>query len=547
MFLKRFSTLFPFFRPYKKEIFFAFLALLVTAFTILFFGRAIKYLIDFGFVKQDKTLLNFVLLGFVAATIIMAIAGYFRSFLVNSVANKIIADLRKKTFAHLINLSPQFFENNKIGDIISRLTVDTILIQNIISNSASFFLRNSLFFIGGIGFLFFTSLKLSLLTFALIPLAISPIFILGKRVKKLSGKAQESLGLIGSYIEESISGIRTIQAYSSENKEANNFAEFVNKNLDISLKNIALRSLMVSLVIALAFGAIALILLVGGHDVLQQKMSAGDLSSFIFYAIITATALVSLSQIMGQIQTANAALERVFALLKIESEVIESKDLQAFPATTEITIKFENVSFSYPSRKDILVLDRFNLEIKPREKIAIVGASGAGKSTILQLLERFYDVDSGVITINGCDIKSLSFKDLRKNFSYIAQDAFIFSGTVFENIAYGENISEEVVNKLIAQNSAFEFINKLPQKIHSFVGQKGLQLSGGQAQRIALARAIIKDAPVLLLDEATSALDNENEQEIMKIIAELARDKIVIVVAHRLSTIENVDRIVELS
>lgn len=540
-------ALLPFFRPYRKQVTLALLALLVTAMTVLFFGKAIKYFIDSGFIEKNHHHLTSALLAFITAVLIMAIAGYFRSSLINAVAEKVISDLRKKVYQHIISVSAEFFEINKSGDIVSRLTVDATALQNVISNTISFFLRNSLLFLGGICFIFFTSTKLSLVSLALIALAISPILLIGRRVKNIATDAQRALASVGARIEESVSGIKTIQSYCCEEKESRNFFVLVDQSLRISLEKIRIKSLMIALVITLAFGGIAVILWVGGNDVINGKMTSGDLSSFIFYSIITATSLVSLSQIAGQLQTASAAAARILELLKIESPVKELTSTQQFPASNAITVKFQNVNFSYPSRLENAVLKNFSLEIKPRERLAIVGSSGSGKSTIFQLLLRFYDVNSGVITLNDCDVKALSFADLRQNFSYISQDCFIFSGTIFENISYAKQSSEAEVARLVDETPALHFINDLPQKIHTSVGEKGMKLSGGERQRIALARALIKDSPIFLLDEATSALDNQNEQSINRIISDLAKNKTIITVAHRLSSVISADRIVFLN
>jgi ATP-binding cassette subfamily B protein len=543
--LNNLFALIPFFKPYKKDVLLALLALLVTAFMVLFFGKAIKYLIDFGFSQKNPLFLNLILLAFVAAVLVMAMAGYYRSLIINSVAEKVISDLRKKVYDHIIRVSAEFFELTKTGDVISRLTVDTAVLYAVISNTISFCLRNILLFLGGICFLFLTSGKLSLVSAMIIPLAIAPIIIMGKSIKNLAHQSQAALASVGAHIEETINGVKTIQSYLCEEKEVRNFFSFVDSALKISLEKIRIKSLMIAFVITFAFGGIALVLWVGGHDVLSGKITSGDLSSFIFYSVITATSLVSLSQIAGQLQSASAAAKRVFELLEIESPVKEIAIPQAFSATKEILLKFQDVNFSYPSRKDFAVLKNFNLEIKAKEKIAIVGLSGSGKSTILQLLLRFYDVDSGMVTLNGHDVKSLSFSDLRKNFSYISQDCFIFSGTIFENIAYADKSTTEAdVEKIISRNPALHFINKLPLKMHNFVGEKGIKLSGGERQRIAIARAIIKDSPILLLDEATSALDNQNEQVITRAIADLAKEKTVITIAHKFSSVIHADRII---
>ncbi len=542
---KGFLALIPFLRIYKRELFLAFIALLVTAFAILFFGKIIKYLIDYGFVQRDLFSLNLILLLFIAVVVIMAVAGYYRSFLINQVSEKIIFSLRKKAFEHVISVSSEFFEFTKTSDVVSRLMTDTVVLYNVMSNTISFLLRNILFFIGGLAFLIFTSPKLSLLSFISILIAISPVIFLGKKLKQLSSQSQSALVLIGSRLEEALNGIKTIQAYLCEKKEAQNFSVLLDNSLKISLEKISKKSLMVALVIALSFGGIAVVLWVGGLEVLNGKITSGDLSAFIFYSVITATSLVSLSQIMEQLQSASDACGRIFQLLEVESPVKEKTTNQNLSNANLEGIKFSQVNFSYPSRKENNILKDFNLEIKPQEKIAIAGLSGSGKSTIFQLLLRFYDVDSGKITLNNNDIRELSFADLRRNFSYISQDCFIFSGTVFENISYvNKEVSEAQVAKIIADNEALHFINDLPQKMHSFVGEKGVKLSGGQRQRIAIARAILKDSPILLLDEATSALDNQNEKIIAKAIADFAKEKTVITVAHRLSTIVNADRII---
>lgn len=537
--------LIPYFKPYRREVLLALLALAVTALTVLFFGKVLKHLIDAGFTKNSQSSLNAVLAIFVSTVILMAVAGYYRSSMISSVAEKVIADLRKKVYNHIIHVSAEFFEITKTGDIISRLTTDTVLLYSILSNTASFFLRNSLLFIGGIVFLFLTSPKLSSISITLILLAISPIILIGKRVKKLSKDTQFSIALVGSRLEESIGGIKTIQSYLCEEKESENFKKLVDESLKNSLLRIKTRSLMIALVIGLAFSSVAFVLWVGGHDVLTGKITSGELSSFIFYSIVSATSLAGLGEIAGQLQNASAAAERIFLLLEIESPVKEIKNPQPFFGSSKLAIKFDSINFSYPSKKDFSVLKDFSLEIKPGEKIAIVGASGSGKSTLIQLLLRFYDSNSGSITINDRDIKSLSFADLRKNFSYISQNCFIFSGSVFENIAYTDkSTSKTEIEKLISSNSTFEFINKMPQKLDTFVGEKGIKLSGGERQRIAFARALIKDSPILLLDEATSALDNQNEFLVNQQLFNEGREKTVITIAHRLSSVMGAEKII---
>ena len=538
-------SLLPYLRPYRLEIIFVVITLVATSAIILFLGKIVKYLIDLGFSSQNIHYLNIILIGLVLAIIILAITGYFRSFLVNSVGEKVITDLRKDIYSHIIRVSSEFFEIAKTGDVISRLTVDTNLLYNIISNSIAFALRNLLLFFGGIAFLFLTSPQLTIVSLALIPVAIAPIFLLGKKIKNLSSQSQEAISLVGSHIEETINGIKTIQSYLCEEKEVRNFNNYLEEALVVSLKKIRLRSLLVALVIAFAFGSIAIVLWFGGHLVLSGKITSGELSSFIFYSILSATSLVSVSQVMGQLQTASAATARLFDLLKIESPVLEIVNPEKLISTAENHITFKNVFFSYPSRQNHEALQNFNLEILPQEKIALVGESGSGKSTILQLLMRFYDVSSGEILINNQNIKNLALTDLRGLFAYISQDCFIFSGTIYENIAYvDKNLTVADIEKIIDDNEALHFIKNLPDGIQSFVGEKGVKLSGGERQRIAIARAIVKNSPILLLDEATSALDNENEFLIANSLIKVAKNKTVITIAHKLSSIINSDRIV---
>ncbi len=539
------ALLIPYFKPYKKDIAWAILALVLTAMMVLFFGKAIKYLIDYGFAQNNITYLNLFLLVFVIAVLVMAVSGYYRSSLINAVAKNTIGDLRKDAYQNVLKISAEFFESKKTGDIISRLTADSISLYDSIANNFAFFLRNILLFFGGIVFLFLTSAKLTLVSLALIPLAIAPIFLIGKKIKILSSQAQDALANVSSHVEETINGVKTIQSFACEQNEITNFNKYLDNETCLCLTKIKARAKLIAIVIACAFGAIAVVLWIGGNDVINQKITSGDLSSFIFYSITTATALVSISQVSGYMQTASAATKRIFELINFQSAVNEIANPARLETSDSITINFKQVNFSYPSRKEFLVLNNFSLEIKAGEKIAIAGSSGGGKSTILQLLLRFYDIDSGMISLNNIDIKSLKLANLRQNFSYISQDCFIFSGTIYQNIVYAnQSISKEQVYEIIDKIDAFDFIKTMPQGLDTYVGQKGIKLSGGEAQRIAIARAIIKDAPILLLDEATSALDNKNEKAIIKTIEKIAANKTVITIAHRLSSIVNSDRII---
>ena len=538
-------SLLPYFLPYKKRVSLACLALFITSVMILFFGRAIKYLIDYGFDKLNPHL-NLMIIIVVLAVLVLAVAGYYRSFLINSVAENVINDIKQKLYSHILTFSPDFFTNAKTGEIISRLTVDTTLIYSVISNNISFFLRNSVLFIGGLLLLFFTNAKLSLLAFLVILLAIVPIIFIGKMLKKVAYQTQNAVASVSAHIEESLNGIQTIQAYLCENREIANFNQQCNNALQSSLQKIHLKALLVALVIAISFGAVSIIVLVGGHDVLSSKITAGDLSSFLFYAVLVATSLVGLSQVTGQMQTANGALKKIGELLAVKSNLslLHQQSLENVIINPPITINFCQVSFCYQENTKQNILDNLDLNITYGEKIGIVGLSGSGKSTILQLLLRFQQVNSGQILLNNHNINNLSLAVLREQFAYISQNSFIFSGTVFENITYvNKSITKQQVLSLIENTPAFHFILSLENGLDTLVGEKGIKISGGERQRIALARAIIKDSPILLFDEITSALDNQNQQLVMQAINQLANHKTVITIAHRLSFLSNCQKI----
>jgi ATP-binding cassette subfamily B protein len=534
-------SLAPYFKPYKKELYYAFFALAINAVLILLFGKGIKYLVDLG-LNVSNPHLNVIMLFFIIAIVSLAVSGYYRSLLINSVAEKIINDIKQKIYSHIINFPPNFFTTAKTGDIISRLTVDTTVIHNVISNTISFLLRNTALFCGGLILLFLTNVKLSLVAIVIILIATLPIIFMGKMLKKISRQTQNATAVVSSHIEETLNGIQTIQAYLCEQKEINNFNDHSNKALKISLEKTNFKAMLVALVIAISFGAVAMVVLVGGHDVLAGKITSGELSSFLFYAVLVATALVAISQNATQLQSANGSLARLLELFQINSN--NKIDGNAKPTISlPINITFCKVDFCYQERTEHQILNNFNLQINYGEKIGIVGMSGSGKSTILQLLLGFYQPNAGDILLNEHNISGLDLAVLRQQFAYISQNCFIFSGTVFDNIAYvNKNISKQQVLDIINNNPALHFISELPNGIDTFVGEKGVQLSGGERQRIAIARAIIKDSPILLLDEATSALDNHNQQLILQTINQF--NKTVIIIAHRLSFLNNCSRIV---
>lgn len=526
------TRLFSYFLPYKKQLFFAFFALFLTAFTILLFGKVAKYFIDFAL--YDIKSLNYFFLFFVVLVLILAICGFLRSNLINSICFKVCADLRNKIYQNLSNLSPKFFSENKIGDIISRISNDVDVVFEVLSGNFAFFLRNLILFVAGLIFLFLTNLKLSLISISLIILAILPILIFAKRIKNLTTKSKEFSSLLISQTEETLSAIKTIQAFLTQKYEYEKFKEINNKFLRLNLQKTRIKSLLIALVIFLAFISIAIILFIGAKDVNSQKITSGELSAFIFYSVITSISLVGLGQISSQIQTLKSSCARIFYLLDIKSEIIEITNSVEISKNQINEIIFENVDFSYSDSKEKLILQKFNLEIKKGQKILIFGESGIGKTTIFNLLLRFYDIDFGNILINKINIKNIKLESLRRNFSYNLQENFIFSGTILQNIKYAnQEISKKEIQEIVDSYKVFEFINNFKDGLETEIGEKGAKLSGGQRQRIAVLRALIKDSDIILLDEPTSNLDKENEDEIYDFINKFCASKTLIMISHK--------------
>ena len=539
-------SLLPYLKDYKGSIFIVFVTLIITSNAVLILGKMIKYFVDLGFTAQNFD--NLTKLSIISLLIIvsLAIAGYFRSFLINSVAQKIVFKIRKQIYSHIINISPEFFEDNKIGDIISRMTNDINLLYNIISNVISFFIRNLIIFIGGLIFLFAINYELTLVIFAVIILAIFPILFLAKKIKFFADIEAKDLSICTSHIEETTNFIKVIQAFLGQKKEIDDFDQKITKTLDASIAKIKIRSLLISLIIISAFSTVILILWLGSNKVISGQMTSGDLSSFIFYALIVATSATGISRILGQLNIASVACNRLFEILDLKSKIIDPKNPKKLKNPKKINIKFDNVSFSYPKNPDKLILKNFNLEINHGQKIVIIGKSGIGKSSIFEILLRFYNILEGKVIINEQNIAEISLSDLRSLFSYISQDAIIFSGTIWDNISYGnDNITKKDVKKFL-KNELFNFIDKLPEDLDYFVGEKGVMLSGGERQRIAILRALLKKSPILLIDEFTSALDKKNDRLTHNLLKEIAKYKIIINITHKKINEEEYDKIIKL-
>ena len=537
----------PFLAPYKFQIFLAFCALIIASMTVLTFGQGLKYVIDHGFIEEKPETLNHALIFMVGATLLLAFASFSRFYLVSWIGERVVADLRTKVFAHLLTLCIPFYETTKIGDITSRLTTDTTIIQVVVGSSFSVALRNTLLLIGGLILLFLSSVKLTSYIVLIIPCIILPIVLFGRRVRRLSRTSQEKISSVSANGEETLANIRTVQAYTHEDIENTHFVETVEEAFKASMKRVSMRAWLTAVVISFIFGTIAFILWIGGKDVLEGRMSAGELSSFIFYALIVAGSFGSISEVIGDLLRAAGATDRLFDLFKEEPTIKDQPNPVSFPSPLKGDINFNKLTFSYPTREEQTALENFNLSIKSGEHIAIVGPSGAGKSTIFSLLLRFYDPHKGSIAIDGLQINRTSLEDLRHQIALVPQDPVIFSTTAFENIKYGNpNATNEEVFKAAQHANAEEFILKLPNKYNCYLGEKGVRLSGGQKQRIAIARAILKDPAILLLDEATSALDAQNEKLIQKAFAQFSKNRTTLVIAHRLATVKNADRIIVL-
>jgi ATP-binding cassette subfamily B protein len=460
------------------------------------------------------------------------------------VGERVTADIRRTVFSRLLELSPGFFEVTRTGEVISRLTNDTALLETLVGSSLSLALRNSLLMIGGLIMLAITSLKLTLLVVLGVPAVVFPIILYGRRVRKLSRASQDRVGDVSAYIDEALHEIRTVQAYGHEDNDRRLFAARVEDAFKTGVRRIRQRAALTAIVILLVFGAVGIILWIGGHDVLAGKLSAGDLSAFVFYAVLVAASVGAISEVIGDFQRAAGATERLMELLSTEPDVNVPANPVSLPTPARGEVRMENVTFHYPSRPDRPALDRFSLRASHGEKLALVGPSGAGKTTVFQLLLRFYDPDAGTIELDDVDLKAADPRAVRRHIALVPQDPVIFAANVWDNVRYGriEATDGEV---LAACEAAYatEFIAQLPEGMNSFLGERGVRLSGGQRQRIAIARAILANRPLLLLDEATSSLDAASEQMVQLALERLMHERTTLIIAHRLATVQNVDRI----
>ena len=539
------GLLWPYLKPYRGRVALALLSLLVAAGTVLAFGACLRALIDRGFAQGRPDILNYALASLLAVAAVLAIASGARFYLVSWLGERVVGDLRRDLFAHVVRLGPAWFEIKRSGDVMSRISADAQLIEQVIGSSASVALRNTLMCIGGIAMLIITNPKLALLALAVVPLTVAPIVLFGRKVRALSREAQARMADMVSEGGETLDAVRTVQAFAQEDRAALRFGEATERAFSAAIRRVARRAIMTTLVIFIVFAAVGFLLWMGGHDVLTGRISAGDLTAFVFYAVLVASSGGAISETIGDLQRASGAAERLSELKAEPPSIAEPAVPKPLPKPTEGAVAFSDVSFRYPTRPDALALDRFDLAVQPGETVAIVGPSGAGKTTVFNLLLRFYDPEAGTIRIDGIDIRDLSFADLRGALAIVPQEPVLFSASVADNIRYGRpDASEAEVRSAAEAASAAAFIESLPQGFATDLGNRGVRLSGGQRQRIAIARALLCDPAILLLDEATSALDAESELAVQQALDRLMQKRTTLVIAHRLATVQKADRIV---
>lgn len=536
-----------FISPYKRQVLYSLFALLFTAAITLSIGQGIRLLIDRGFATSSTDLLTQYVAIFLLLVFALAMGTFMRYYWVTWLGERVVADIRRKVFDHLINLHPGFFEKNRSLEIQSRLTADMTLLQSVIGSSVSFALRNFIMMIGGIIWLFITNAKLTAIVLICVPLVVAPILIFGRRVRKLSRQSQDKVATVGAYVGEILGQIKTVQAYNHQEIDKNKFHHYVEEAFSVAKSRTVQRAFLVTLVIVLVLGAVGLMLWVGGIDVIEGKISGGELAAFVFYSVIVGSAVASISEVIGELQRAAGAAERTIELLDTPNQIASPVEPRTLPPVSG-NITLDRISFAYPSRPDVFVINELSLNINAGETLALVGPSGAGKSTLFDLLLRFFDTRAGCIRLEGIDIRQLNITELRQCFALVSQNPALFHGSIADNLRYARpDAHDSEVEAAAVAAYAHEFISKLPLGYHTPLGDAGLGLSGGQKQRLAIARAILANAPILLLDEATSALDSQSEFWVQQALAQLKANRTTLVIAHRLATVKSADRIAVLN
>jgi ATP-binding cassette subfamily B protein len=542
--LRPLLALAPYVARYRGRAVLAFISLTVAAITTLVVPVAVRRMIDFGFSPEGIALINSYFSVMIAIVAVLAAASASRYYLVMTIGERIVADIRRDVFAHLVSLSPAFFDSARSGELVSRLTADTTQIKSAVGASVSIALRNLMLFIGATAMMVITSPKLSGFVLLAIPLIVIPLVAFGRWVRRLSRNAQDTLADASAYASELIGAIRTVQAYTSERMATSRFGGEVEQAYEAARSSTRARAVLTLIIIFIVFSSVVAILWVGSHDVLTGAISPGRLGQFVLYAAFAASALGQLSEVWGEVSAASGAAERLFEILRVKSQITAPPKPVALPVPARGDVGFENVSFAYPTRPDVMAIDNISLSVRAGEKVAIVGPSGAGKSTLFHLLLRFYDPTRGTISLDGVPVRSADPVDVRSRIALVPQDSVVFAASARENIRFGRpDASDAEVERAADLAHASEFLRRLPDGFDAQLGERGVTLSGGQRQRVAIARAILRDAPLLLLDEATSALDAESETLVQTALEELMRHRTTLVIAHRLATVLSCDRI----
>lgn len=539
------KRLWRFIAPYRARVFVALFALLVAAGCVLALGQGLRHVIDAGFGSRDPHLLNVALAAVVGVSLLLAGATWVRFYFMMSIGERVIADLRRAVFAHVLELSPAFFDASRTGEISSRLTNDSEQMRQVIGFGVSMFLRNGLMMLGSLVMLFATSAKLAALIVLGVPATLIPILLMGRRVRSLARMNQDRVADVSAHIDESLHEIRTVQAYRHEERTNARFAEATEAAYAVGVDRIRVKAWLISLVMLIGFCAVGVILWIGGHDVFEGRLTVGQLSAFVFYAGVVAASAGVVSEVWGEIQRAAGATERLMELIDVKPSLVVAEPRVALPKRANGAIEFDDVSFAYPTRPETVALGPVSFSVKSGERVALVGPSGAGKSTVFSLLLRFYDPAAGRITIDGADIRHCEPSDVRRAIALVPQDPVIFAASVTENVRFGRpDASDAEVHEACAAAQALEFIERLPQGFETDLGERGVKLSGGQRQRISIARALLADRPILLLDEATSSLDAESERLVSAALEKLESGRTTLVIAHRLATVRHADRII---
>jgi ATP-binding cassette, subfamily B, bacterial len=543
--LRPLAALAPFLKPYRRRVAIALTSLIVAAAAMLALPIALRQMIDHGLAAQSAVAIDRYFLGFLAAAGAFGAFAALRFYHVTWLGERLVADVRRAVYARVVAMDPTFFEVTKTGEVLSRLNTDTTLVQTIAGSSLSIALRSALNLVGALVMLALTSLRLSGALALFLPVIVIPLVMVGRKVRRLSRDAQDRIADSSGLAGETLNAIQTVQAYTLEDLQCRRYDEAVEAGFVAGIARTRVRAVLTALGTALVFGAITAVLWLGAHEVLAGRMTGGQLGQFLLYAVYVGSSAAMLSETFGEMQRGAGAMERLSELLQARPSIEPPTNARALATRTPGEIRFENVTFHYPSRPDTAAMSGFTLSVAPGETVALVGPSGAGKSTAFQLLLRFYDPASGTVLIDGVDIATLDPKALRAQIALVPQDTVLFGASARENLRYGRPGADDSEIEAAAQAAAADgFLRQLPEGYDTFLGERGLRLSGGQRQRLAIARAVLKDPPILLLDEATSALDAESERLVQEALEHLMKDRTTLIIAHRLATVLKADRIV---